>query len=216
MDGDAVKHALLRQRTTREIFRFPTTAAQAAQLLLSAYEAEVKFRHRECVMDGETEDNISELSKFLTDGERPQFGVLMCGKCGNGKTTMTYALQNAICLLNSAGLFDTRKALAISDAKDIAKIARDDKQFAKLKDKELLAIEDMGREPHEVLDYGNILNPVADLIEYRYDMQLFTVVTTNLTPPEIAERYGERVADRFAEMFKKIIFKQKSYRRNQS
>lgn len=55
----------------------------------------------------------------------------------------------------------------------------------------MLAIEDMGREPTEVLDYGNILNPVIDLIEYRYDAQLFTVITTNLNKKEIRASMGQ-------------------------
>jgi DNA replication protein DnaC len=76
----------------------------------------------------------------------------------------------------------------------------------------MMAVEDMGREPVEVMDYGNVTNPVIDLMEYRYNEQLFTVITTNLSPRQIAEKYGKRLADRFNEMFRKIIFKNGSYR----
>ena len=99
------------------------------------------------------------------------------------------------------------------DAKEIAEVAKDIKEFRSLKNRPMLAIEDMGREPTEVLDYGNILNPVIDLIEYRYDAQLFTIITTNLNPKEIRAKYGARVADRFNEMLEKIIFKNSSYRK---
>lgn len=47
-----------------------------------------------------------------------------------------------------------------------------------------------------MLDYGNVLSPMVDLLTKRYDLQLFTIVTTNLTPQEIRTNYGDRIADR--------------------
>ena len=76
----------------------------------------------------------------------------------------------------------------------------------------MLAIDDLGKEPTEVLDYGNVLSPVVDLMEYRYQHQLFTAVTTNLTPDEIRDKYGKRIADRFNEMLEVIVFEDISYR----
>jgi DNA replication protein DnaC len=43
-------------------------------------------------------------------------------------------------------------------------------------------------------------------------MQLFTIITTNLTPAEIREKYGDRIADRMNEMMVKIIFNNPTYR----
>ena len=76
----------------------------------------------------------------------------------------------------------------------------------------MLAIDDLGTEPAEVLDYGNVLNPAIDLLSARYTDQLFTVVTTNLTPKQIREHYGDRIADRFNEMFERIVFYNSTYR----
>ena len=67
-------------------------------------------------------------------------------------------------------------------------------------------------EPTEVVEYGNVLNPIIDLIEYRYLRQLFTLVTTNLTAEQIRKKYGNRIADRFNEMLEVIVFKNQSYR----
>ena len=77
----------------------------------------------------------------------------------------------------------------------------------------LLAIDDLGKEPGEIITYGNIVTPMVDLIEQRYKMQLFTIATTNLLPKQIGEKYGARIADRFNEMFHKIVFSNQSYRR---
>ena len=50
------------------------------------------------------------------------------------------------------------------------------------------------------------------MLEYRYNSQLFTFITTNLTKSQIREKYGNRIADRFNEMLEVIIFKNETYR----
>ena len=138
---------------------------------------------------------------------------MFSGVCGNGKTTLVYAFQNLLNYLSDIGMFDERTGISVIDAKEVARYIKDEKTFQNLKDRQMIAIEDMGREPVEVLEYGNILNPVIDLLEHRYNEQLFTIITTNLVPKEIRERYGNRIADRFNEMFDKVIFNNSTYRK---
>ena len=76
----------------------------------------------------------------------------------------------------------------------------------------VLCIDDVGLEPTEVLDYGNAINPVIEILEQRYQRQLFTFITTNLTPKQIREKYGDRIADRFNEMMKCIVYKNPTFR----
>lgn len=76
----------------------------------------------------------------------------------------------------------------------------------------MLGIDDLGTEPSEVLDYGNIYTPVIDLLTKRYEEQLFTIITINLTPQQIRGHYGDRIADRLNEMVKKIVFNNCTYR----
>ena len=64
-----------------------------------------------------------------------------------------------------------------------------------------------------MLDYGNTINPVIEIIEQRYRQQLFTFITTNLTPKQIREKYGDRVADRFNETMKCIVYENPTFRR---
>lgn len=163
-------------------------------------------------MDEPTGRNIDQLAEFLTN-EGSKFGVMFSGICGNGKTTLLYAFQSLLSYLNDQGMFDERVGILIIDAKEVVSYAKDIKQFRGLRERQMIAIEDMGREPVEVLDYGNVLNPVIDLLEYRYNAQLFTIITTNLVPKEIRERYGNRIADRFNEMFDKVIFANETYRK---
>lgn len=210
-DVDALKRDLHRQRTTGERFRMPIGLPQTVWLLTEAYKVEVERRSRTYIANEKTEEYIRRVAVFLTVGGQ-KFGLMFCGQCGNGKTTMVKAMQAAINSLINNNYFKNPTGLTALDAKDYVLRSRDLHELENLRNKKMLFIDDLGREPAEVLEYGNRLNPVTDLIEYRYDKQLFTGFTTNLTPKEIREVYGDRVADRFNEMLEVIVFENKSFR----
>ena len=220
MDSQRVGELMQRitgQKIMIKRFRFNLSVEEAFNLLAAHYGWVVQYRHERPVFDQYTQDNLFELAQFLTQ-RNPKFGVMFCGPCGNGKTTMLYTLQSAINDLHKQGHFDFldrefRVSMQIVDAKDIVNIAKDWKAANNLRQRDMLAIDDLGKEPTEVLDYGNVLGPVIDLLEYRYQQQLFTAVTTNLTSVEIRDKYRSRIADRFNEMMQVIIFRGESYRR---
>lgn len=143
---------------------------------------------------------IARLATFMTTTDS-KFGILMCGTYGNGKTTLLYALRSTISFLADCNYVERQK-LKVYDARELSKLYkdRDPETFNDACRERLLAIEDMGKEPTEELNYGSIISPVTELLEYRYNNQKFTVITTNLTPKEIREKYGNRIADRFNEM----------------
>lgn len=37
-------------------------------------------------------------------------------------------------------------------------------------------VDDLGVEPREIMDYGNVFTPLVDLITLRYDEQLYTIL----------------------------------------
>ncbi len=161
------------------------------------------------------------MAELLTS-ENARFGIMLSGKYGNGKTTLLYALQNLMAELSDMKFFkrfDQKygyetyiKTLNIIEARELTELARDPKAFLKLKKEPYLAIDDLGREPKEIIHYGSVINPIMELFEYRYDRQLPTLTTTNLTPSKIREKYDNRIADRFNEMFEIIVFEDKSFR----
>lgn len=177
------------------------TQEQAAVMLEAAYRSEVAYRGRRYIEDDKIKKHIATLAEFMTSQSR-KFGILMCGTYGNGKTTMLYALRSVITMLESFNYLEHRTHLRVYDVRKLAKLYkdRDPAVFDDACREPLLAIEDMGKEPTEELNYGNIISPVTELLEQRYDAQRFTVITTNLTPKEIREKYGNRIADRFNEM----------------
>lgn len=54
---------------------------------------------------------------------------------------------------------------------------------------------------------------MIDLITARYDEQLYTIFTTNLTPTQIEEKYGKRIVDWLNKMVENIVFENGTYRR---
>ena len=59
----------------------------------------------------------------------------------------------------------------------------------------------------------DVYTPLIDLITTRYEEQLYTIFTTNLTPAQLEEKYGKRIVDRLNEMVEKVVFENESYRR---
>ena len=193
-----------------ERFRLPWGLDDSVDALTAAYMAEVEYRHRDFIHDTHTKQHIQQAALWLT-APRPKFGMMLCGKCGNGKSTLAYAIRSLVAWINRND--SNARYLRLTDAKEICAVAKNDyKSFKALCKQDMLAIDDLGTEPAEVLDYGNVLNPAIDLLSARYTDQLFTVVTTNLAPKQIREHYGDRIADRFNEMFERIVFDNSTYR----
>ena len=194
-------------------FRIPFSLADTKNKLLAAYMAEVEYRHKVFINTDEFNTHLEQIAGFLT-GNSNKFGLLFCGLCGNGKTTWMKAITT---LVNTLHIVNprTQKAYSINNinAKELAFKCRDyAKEWNETIREPILAIDDFGTDPKEILSYGNCLTPMTDLITYRYDEQFFTLFTTNLTFTQIKEKYGERIADRLLEMVLPIRFKGDSFR----
>ena len=183
----------------RANFRLPYEESQVIEMLTASVQAEVEYRHRLFEDNPQMREQIAKAARWLINQDK--FGLLMCGVCGNGKSTLMLAIRSLINFLDMKDAYNESMTVFRIDAREIARLSKDDfAKFEKIRSKKMLAIDDMGLEPAEVMDYGNILNPVVDLLSYRYDEQLFTIVTTNLKPEDIRQKYGDRIADRFNEM----------------
>ena len=190
------------------------TCPQAKDSMKAAVMAEVERRQMKFAENEALDKQLSLMAEWLTTNDH-RFCLLLCGRCGNGKSTLVKAFQNLLNLLGLRDEYGNAIGFTIVDAREIAWMCRDRHQeWRALSRRNMLAIDDIGTEPVEIQDYGNHLNPVIDLFYKRYDEQLFTIITTNLTPKEIRERYGERIADRLNEMAFRIVFDNDTYRTN--
>lgn len=211
---ERLKLALLQRKPTTGRFNLPMTCSQAKDSMKAAVMAEVERRQMKFAENEALDKQLSLMAEWLTTNDH-RFCLLLCGKCGNGKSTLVKAFQNLLNLLGLRDEYGNTIGFTIVDAREIAWMCRDRHQeWRALSRRNMLAIDDIGTEPVEIQDYGNHLNPVIDLLYKRYDEQLFTIITTNLTPKEIRERYGERIADRLNEMAFRIVFDNDTYRTN--
>lgn len=212
---EALKSRLRQKKTMSRRFRLPLTQEEATELLLIAVQNEVEFRQRHFIMSDDLMEQVTKMASWLT-GESSKFGIMLLGSCGNGKSTLVKAFdklltQLAIPLYRNCTI--ERYDLRMVDAKYVANLSKSNpKDFVSLTRAEMLAIDDLGTEPIEVMDYGNISYPLIDLLTQRYELQQFTIITTNLTGQAIREKYGDRIADRLNEMMEKVGFTNPSYR----
>lgn len=206
---ERLKSQLLQRKITKERFRLECTVNQAKDMLTASYMAEVEYRRHK--YNPLAEEYISKAAEWLVAGER--FGLLMCGLTGNGKTTLMLAILSLINYFDLRDDYNNELRVKLIDARELVRLNKDNYQlFRTYRNAPMLAIDDIGTEPAEVLDYGNVLSPIVDVLSYRYNEQLFTLATTNLGPKDIRNKYKDRIADRFNEMMEKLIFTNHSYR----
>ena len=176
---------------------------EAALYIEAALQVEVEKRGRTFGDSDELQGHIVQIARMFTE-PTTKFGILLCGGVGNGKSSMMYALQNLIkslkIPLNGNTTFDTW-GMRVESAKFIYnQVKVDSQEYRQIRIANMLGIDDLGEEEPTLMNYGNRVTPVIDLISYRYCRMLFTMVTTNLTPAQIRSTYGDRIADRFNEM----------------
>ena len=206
----------------------------ATRWLAQCFKNVVESRGRQVIWDVPTKKHVEEMGKWLVAAEGTEFGILLQGTCGNGKTTLMIALQMLMAKLGDyGGTFSHmgmwfKPGMEIIHAKEIVRACVDDKnEYKRIREKDVLGIDDLGTETAEVEQYRNIMAPMVDLLEYRYTKRKFTIATTNLPVRpmkrkdqslqeggaySLASHYGERIADRMMEMFHRITYTNDSYR----
>lgn len=203
------------RKNKRSIERFRIShfdEATIREMLTMCYQNEVSDRRIPFVNDENTQNNISKAAKWLTGDYK--VGLILYGGVGNGKTTLARSICELIAILYKQDEWRSSKGVAKISALELSKMIVDaPEQYKKIKDSELLFIDDVGTEPANVKSWGNELSPVTEVLYKRYDNQLFTLATSNLGDAELKERYGLRISDRFSEMFEKVYFPGKSYRK---
>ena len=181
-------------------------------MLRECYIAEVMRRRMQFIDDEATQNHIKKAAKWLTGNCKP--GLLLFGTVGNGKSTLARAIGRLIEVLYESTYYDRRKTVRTVSALELADIAKNQpERFDSIKKAELLVIDDVGVEPAVVKVWGNEISPFTEIMYYRYDRVLWTLVTTNLDDEDFYKRYGPRLGDRFTEMFDRIAFENYSYRK---
>lgn len=144
------------------------------------------------------------VAEWLTGDHRP--GLLLYGNYGAGKTSMGKATALLVSNMIKHVVYHTT-------ARELCNMAASDKEaFNEYKKQKMLYVDEVGREQLTVQNFGNRINPFVEVLEYRYDNQMFTILTANLTEEEITDRYGVYISERLTENFDKINYTNPSYR----
>ena len=124
-------------------------------------------------------------------------GLMLMGDCGTGKSTILNYVIPAIFRTI------TNKILRSVSAKELGAVERNKSPF--------IIIDDLGTESIKN-DYGTKIDAVADAISYAEDSSKTLLVTTNLTPKALDDRYSDRTLDRLRKC-KVVVIKGKSFRK---
>lgn len=146
---------------------------------------------------GQTAEHLAIAKAYALDFVRQKkggHGITFAGKPGRLKTTMAAAVGievlrqgHGVYFISMPELLD--KMMSMSRNADQTELRRFDGHIRRTP---LLILDDMGAEYRA--DW--VLNKVDAIITHRYNQLLPTIITTNLTPEQIKEKYMERIYDR--------------------
>lgn len=133
----------------------------------------------------------SEIEEWLTTNA----SFYLCGPVGTGKTQYAWAATVAWSQHRRERVRPVQRATALFDelrpGNDQVRAIIDDCQRAPL-----LALDDLGAEKASEWTRER----VYEIVDERYAWQRPVLITSNLTPMQLAEHVGERVASRLSEM----------------
>ncbi len=193
----------------------PMDSRTIKNLLFGFFKREVERRKNVFVLTDELKRNMSAVGDFLVT-ERRYYGLFMPGSVGNGKTTMLKAMRDLFVYLIDGGIIshcEGDKYPRFVTSREMANIAKSPNDFRELKSAKYLLLDDLCEEPVEVVAYGNYIYPFIELLEYRYDQMLPTIISSNFNAESISNKYqNARLKDRMKEMFKIVSFVEESFR----
>jgi DNA replication protein DnaC len=217
---DALKNQFASERKKKDAARFPfpfvygefkTLLAQSAGIILERRRERSAF-----VIDGVNEPTIAQIYLYLKANERfsgdLQKGIMLAGRYGSGKTLIMQAM---------AEMHNTI-IHTLHVQRPLLKFIKSSELLDALKDKPIgsfsrmpLVIDEFGREPKQIMDFGNLRSPMIELLCQRYDNGALTHGTSNFTLGTLCSenQYGKMTGDRIKSMFNFIELKGESRRK---
>lgn len=137
-------------------------------------------------------------------------GLYIAGPTGSGKTLLTKVLRKFADVCDAhvktfgyayrlGGFVDVRAD------EIVAEVARTG-DLSSWVTAPVLCVQDVGAEPVEALYMGNRIPVIRQLIERRADRDGgLLIITSNVLPSDLADRYGDRVASRIPELCNLIV-----------
>jgi len=136
--------------------------------------------------------------------------ILLMGDVGLGKTFLCSAIANLLVAAKRQVVYFT-----LSEFMDLVRLYKfeDDADYRdgiqRLLDADLIILDDLGAE--KVTEFAG--QELFNIINHRMNRQKPMVISTNLTPGEIQEIYGARIASRILNGFEALVLKGDDVRR---
>lgn len=166
----------------------------------------VPRRFREQPEGWQPHQQVGEWLHDVENGARAS--LILLGGVGTGKTTQAFA---AWCALVRHGV--GRPAwVTTPDLLESLRPGRDARvDLQRLQSADLLLLDDLAAERGSEWT----VEVLYRLLDYRYAWELPTIITSNVPPPEITNRLGERIASRLAGMGRTVVLEGPDHRRPQ-
>jgi DNA replication protein DnaC len=102
-------------------------------------------------------------------------------------------------------VFSSKAGIWLVTARELYQMFVSNKpKFERCANTYILAIDELGTEETDFCEYGNRYKPIEQLLSYRYDKMLPTIITTNLPMADIRPKYGDRLAERLNELMEVV------------
>lgn len=199
-------------------FVFPFEYDEYAQLFEQSANIILKKRRERAtfVIDEQNEPIIKQLYLYLTLDDRfsgdLNKGIMLMGKYGCGKTII---MQSLVEMYNTVihSLHIQRPLLKFFKSSDLQNILKG--KPSNFYSKMPLVIDEFGREPKQIMDFGNLRSLMIELLCERYDTGAWTHGTSNFTLETLCSenQYGKMTGGRLKSMFNFIELKGESRRR---
>jgi len=172
----------------------------------------------EFLVDDSNKSVINQLYYYFVGSEKfegdLQKGIFLGGTLGTGKTL----IMKSFC--ETWNSFQKTIITQYTSREAAELIIKNIPRFGKHEDfpqidylKAPIYIDDIGKEPLKVIEYGTEICPMNDLLSKRYDKYALTFITGNYNLDTLADTYNKTIADRMKEMFNIIILKGDSRRK---
>lgn len=144
---------------------------------------------------------LTNCKKYTADFNHESDNILMIGGTGLGKTHLSAAIANKVLLKGFYVLYDS--AQNVFDLYEAVRYGKEKREnIKKYENCDLLIIDDLGAEcmtHYTVAVFSSLLN-------WRILNKKPTIISTNLTPPQIKKSYSERIYSRLMGEFRIMHF----------
>ena len=153
---------------------------------------------------------LETAKKYIAEYKLDGKGLFLWGPCGTGKTHLAVAILKELILAGHMGLFYNIISL-LDDMRASYNSSDESEQWElidRVRDTRILILDDLGAEKTS----GWVSDRLYAIINYRYENNNTTIVTSNKSESELKEQVGIRIYSRLVEMCRVIPFAGKDYR----